>query len=64
MWANIAPTRSNQTEEAREADQTVGAGYPPNQFEEISSKQIGAFNSERQDKEDDVVDHPGGKLEL
>ena len=34
------------------------------QNEEISSKQIGAFNSERQDKEDDVVDHPGGKLEL
>ena len=32
--------------------------------EEILSKQIGAVNSECQGKEDDVVDHPGGKLEL
>ena len=62
MWANIAPTRSNQTEEAREADQTVGAGHPPIRRNLV--KQIGAVNSERQGKEDDVVDNPPGeKLE-
>ena len=42
MWANIAPTRSNQTEEAREADQTVGAGHPPIRRNRRQSIEAGA----------------------
>ena len=44
-----------------EAIKTVGAGHPPIRRNLVKTNW--AVNSERQDKEDDVVDHPGGKLE-
>ena len=53
---------AEKAREAQEADQTVGAGYPPKRRNLVKTNW--AVNSERQDKEDDVVDNPGGKLVL
>ena len=57
----ILQKKLKKLEKQEKLIKTVGAGHPPIRRNLVKTNW--AVNSERQDKEDDVVDHPGGKLE-
>ena len=57
----ILQKKQKKHEKLKKLIKTVGAGYPPKRRNLVKTNW--AVNSERQDKEDDVVDNLGGKLE-